>query len=184
MVRNVDKFIPVVVINNFSQIKNIFSAFLEKGFNSAEITFRSEYAANAIAYGVSRFPHMNIGAGTILNSVQCETALKAGAKFIVSPGLSKDVAMICKQNGIPYYPGCVTPTEIMEAAELGIKVVKFFPSSVYGGINAIKAFRGPFPQIKFIPSGGISRENLDEYLALDNVVAVGGSFFVDEALNS
>ena len=129
-----------------------------------------------------KFPEMNIGAGTVINGEQCEAALQAGAKFIVSPGLSVDVAKICKFRGVPYYPGCVTPTEIMQAIELGITVVKFFPANVYGGLKALKALAAPFPQIKFIPTGGVDRSNIDEFLAFDKIAAIGGSFFVKEAL--
>ena len=126
---------------------------------------------------------MNIGAGTVINGQQCVEALNAGAKFIVSPGLSEEVAGICAANGVDYFPGCVTPTEIMQALELGITTVKFFPANVYGGLKALKALSAPFPQVKFIPTGGVNRENLDEFLAFDKVAAVGGSFFVEEALN-
>ena len=127
---------------------------------------------------------MNIGAGTVINGEQCEKALAAGAKFIVSPGLSVAVANICKERGVAYYPGCVTPTEIMQALDLGINIVKFFPANVYGGLKAMKALAGPFPQIKFIPTGGVNPENIDEFLAWEKIYAVGGSFFVDEALNA
>jgi 2-dehydro-3-deoxyphosphogluconate aldolase/(4S)-4-hydroxy-2-oxoglutarate aldolase len=126
---------------------------------------------------------MNVGAGTVINAMQCKKALKCGAKFIVSPGLSKEVAKICKKANVPYYPGCVTPTEIMQALELGITVVKFFPAHIYGGLKAMKALAGPFPQIKFIPTGGVDRSNIDEFLAFDKVFAIGGSFFVKEALD-
>ena len=125
---------------------------------------------------------MSVGAGTIINAEQCKTALEAGAQFIVSPGLSVAVAEICKENNIPYYPGCVTPTEIMQALELGITTVKFFPANIYGGLKALKALSGPFPQVKFIPTGGVDRNNIDEFLAFDKVAAIGGSFFVKEAL--
>ena len=125
---------------------------------------------------------MNVGAGTVINAEQCKTALEAGAQFIVSPGLSVAVAEICKENNIPYYPGCVTPTEIMQALELGITTVKFFPANIYGGLKALKALSGPFPQVKFIPTGGVDRNNIDEFLAFDKVEAIGGSFFVTEAL--
>lgn len=125
---------------------------------------------------------MNVGAGTVINAEQCKTALEAGAQFIVSPGLSVAVAEICKEKNIPYYPGCVTPTEIMQALELGITTVKFFPANIYGGLKALKALSGPFPQVKFIPTGGVDRNNIDEFLAFDKVAAIGGSFFVKEAL--
>ena len=110
-------------------------------------------------------------------------AIEKGAKFIVSPGLSIKVAEVCKENNVPYYPGCVTPTEIMQALDLGITIVKFFPANIYGGLKALKALSAPFPQVKFIPTGGVDRSNIDEFLAFDKVAAIGGSFFVKESLD-
>ena len=178
-----EKYVPVVVIKELSETDKILTALQHNGINTAEITFRTACAAEAIAYACKNYPDMNVGAGTVINAKQCNAALKAGAKFIVSPGLSPAVAKICKKKNIPYYPGCVTPTEIMAALELGITTVKFFPANVYGGLKAMKALAGPFPQIKFIPTGGVNRDNLDEFLAWDKIYAVGGSFFVEEALN-
>lgn len=178
-----DKLIPVVVIKNLEDTEKILTALKNDGINCAEITFRTACAKDAIALACEKFPDMNVGAGTVINGEQCVDALNAGAKFIVSPGLSVEVAEICKANGVPYYPGCVTPTEIMQALDLGITTVKFFPANVYGGLKALKALSAPFPQVKFIPTGGVNRENLDEFLAFDKVAAVGGSFFVEEALN-
>ncbi len=178
-----DRLIPVVVIKNLDDTEKILAALKKDGINCAEITFRTACAKEAIALAVEKFPDMNVGAGTVINGRQCVEALNAGAKFIVSPGLSVEVAEICKANDVPYYPGCVTPTEIMQALDLGITTVKFFPANVYGGLKALKALSAPFPQVKFIPTGGVNRENLDEFLAFDKVAAVGGSFFVKEALN-
>ena len=178
-----DRLIPVVVIKNLDDTEKILTALKKDGINCAEITFRTACAKDAIALAVEKFPDMNVGAGTVINGQQCVEALNAGAKFIVSPGLSVEVAEICKANDVPYYPGCVTPTEIMQALDLGITTVKFFPANVYGGLKALKALSAPFPQVKFIPTGGVNRENLDEFLAFDKVAAVGGSFFVEEALN-
>ena len=177
-----EKYIPVVVIKELSETDKILSALKASGIHCAEITFRTACAAEAIAYAVKNYPDMEIGAGTVINARQCEEALAAGATFIVSPGLSPDVAKICKERNIPYYPGCVTPTEIMAALELGITTVKFFPANVYGGLSALKALSGPFPQVRFIPTGGVDRKNIDEFLAFDKIVAIGGSFFVKEAL--
>ena len=178
-----DKRIPVVVIKELSETEKILSALREYGINCAEITFRTACAKEAIALAVKLFPDMNVGAGTVINEKQCLEALEAGAKFIVSPGLSPAVAKICAENKIPYYPGCVTPTEIMQALELGISIVKFFPANVYGGLKALKALSAPFPQVKFIPTGGVDRSNIEEFLAFDKVFAIGGSFFVKEALD-
>jgi 2-dehydro-3-deoxyphosphogluconate aldolase/(4S)-4-hydroxy-2-oxoglutarate aldolase len=177
-----DKVIPVVVIKELAETDKILTALKNNGINTAEITFRTACAAEAIAYACKNYPDMNVGAGTVINAEQCEAALEAGAKFIVSPGLSPAVAKICKLRGVPYYPGCVTPTEIMAALELGITTVKFFPANVYGGLKAMKALAAPFPQIKFIPTGGVDRSNIDEFLAWDKIAAIGGSFFVKEAL--
>ena len=178
-----EKYVPVVVIKELSETDKILTALKNNGINTAEITFRTACAAEAIAYACKNYPDMNVGAGTVINAQQCEAALAAGAQFIVSPGLSVAVAKICQEKGIPYYPGCVTPTEIMQALELGITTVKFFPANVYGGLKAMKALAAPFPQIKFIPTGGIDRSNIDEYLAWEKIEAVGGSFYVQEALD-
>ena len=177
-----EKYVPVVVIKEMSETDKILTALKNNGINTAEITFRTACAAEAIAYACKNYPDMAIGAGTVINAEQCEAALKAGAQFIVSPGLSVAVAKICKEKNIPYYPGCVTPTEIMAALELGITTVKFFPANVYGGLKALKALSAPFPQVTFIPTGGVDRSNIDEFLAFDKIVAIGGSFFVKESL--
>ena len=177
-----DKYVPVVVIKELSEVDKILPALKANGINCAEITFRTACAAEAIKMASEKYPEMNIGAGTVINEKQCKDALKAGATFIVSPGLSVGVAKVCKKKNIPYYPGCVTPTEIMQALELGITTVKFFPANVYGGLTALKALSAPFPQVKFIPTGGVDRSNIDEFLAFDKIAAIGGSFFVKEAL--
>lgn len=177
-----DRLIPVVVIKELKETEKILSALEKSGINCAEITFRTACAKEAIEFACKKFPSMNVGAGTVINAEQCEDALNAGAKFIVSPGLSESVARVCAKHKVPYYPGCATPTEIMAALELGITTVKFFPAGVYGGLKALKALSAPFPQVKFIPTGGVNRDNLDEFLAFDKVAAVGGSFFVEEAL--
>lgn len=178
-----EKYIPVVVITELAETDKILRALKNNNIHCAEITFRTDCAAKAIAYAVKKYPDMEIGAGTVINATQCEAALKAGAKFIVSPGLSPEVAHICNERNIPYYPGCVTPTEIMAALELGITTVKFFPANIYGSLKALKALSAPFPQIKFIPTGGVDRSNIDEFFAFDKIAAVGGSFFVKEALD-
>ena len=173
-----DKVIPVVVIKNIEDTIPTLNDLRKGGINCAEITFRTACANEAIALAVEKFPDMNVGAGTIINLEQAKKAIKSGAKFLVSPGLNCDVAKYCKKKNVPYFPGCVTPTEIMCALELGIEVIKFFPANVYGGLKALKALSGPFPQVKFIPTGGVDLTNLSEFLAFDKIYAVGGSFMM------
>ncbi|MFR7796455.1 MAG: bifunctional 4-hydroxy-2-oxoglutarate aldolase/2-dehydro-3-deoxy-phosphogluconate aldolase [Oscillospiraceae bacterium] len=170
--------IPVVVINDEKETIEILSKLREGGINCAEITFRTACAKEAIAIGTKAFEDMNIGAGTVINAEQAKNAVQAGAKFIVSPGFSDEVARYCTDEKIPYYPGCVTPTEIMRALSYGLNVVKFFPAGVYGGLKAMKALSAPFPQVRFIPTGGVDLSNLKEYLDFDKVYAVGGSFMM------
>lgn len=173
-----DKIIPVVVIKDVKDTVPMLKALKDGGINCAEITFRTACAAEAISLAVKEFPEMNIGAGTVINLDQAQKAVDAGAKFLVSPGLSASVAKFASEQEIPYYPGCVTPTEIMQALELGINVIKFFPANVYGGLKALKALSAPFPQIKFIPTGGVDLDNLAEFLSFDKIYAVGGSFMM------
>jgi len=170
--------IPVVVINDEKETIEILSKLREGGINCAEITFRTACAKEAIAIGTKAFEDMNIGAGTVINAEQAKSAVQAGAKFIVSPGFSDEVARYCTDEKILYYPGCVTPTEIMRALSYGLNVVKFFPAGVYGGLKAMKALSAPFPQVRFIPTGGVDLSNLKEYLDFDKVYAVGGSFMM------
>lgn len=173
-----DKLIPVVVIKDVADTEKTLSALRAGGINCAEITFRTACAEEAIKLAVKLFPDMNVGAGTVINEEQAVRAVNAGAKFIVSPGLSEKVAQYARKQNVPYYPGCVTPTEIMQALELGITTVKFFPANVYGGLKALKALSGPFPQVKFIPTGGVDLTNLKEFLEFEKIFAVGGSFMM------
>lgn len=175
------KCVPVVVIKDLDETVPTLTALRNAGIPTAEITFRTACAADAIRLGAEQFPDMLVGAGTVVNAEQAKAALAAGAKFIVSPGLSASVAEVCREADVPYIPGCVTPTEIMQALELGITTVKFFPANVYGGLKALKALAAPFPQVRFVPTGGVDRSNIDEFLAFEKIVAIGGSFFVKEA---
>ena len=171
-----DKRIPVVVIKELSEVDKILPALENYGINCAEITFRTACAAEAIAYACEKYPQMNVGAGTVINAEQCEKALAAGAKFIVSPGFDRDVVAYCNEHDIPTTPGCVTPTEIMAALNMGLKVVKFFPANVYGGLNAMKNLSAPFVGAKFLPTGGINTANIREYIDAPFIQAVGGSW--------
>ena len=167
-----------MVIQNLEETIPTLEALCEGGIPAAEITFRTACAAEAIRLGAKTFPDMHVGAGTVINAEQAKEAIEAGASFIVSPGLSEEVAEVCREADVPYVPGCATPTEMMQAISLGITTVKFFPANVYGGLSAIKALSAPFPQLKFLPTGGVDLGNIREFLAFDKIVAVGGSFMM------
>lgn len=173
-----NRVIPVVTLKDEIDVTTKIGALHEGGINIAEITFRNEFAPKAIEIAIKRFPNMIIGAGTVINLEQAKKAFDLGAKFIVSPGFSNEVASFCLENDLLYIPGCVTPTEIMMAVNLGITTIKFFPANVYGGLNALKALSSPFPQVRFIPTGGVELSNLEEYLSFDKVIAIGGSFMM------
>ena len=177
-----EKRIPVTVIKELSDTNRIMKALKSFGIHTSEITFRTPCACEAITKACEENPDMYIGAGTVLNAEACRKAICAGAKFIVSPGISDGVVEICREYGVPYFPGCVTPAEIMHALDLGLNILKFFPADVYGGVSAIKSFGSVFKDVKFIPTGGINARNESEYLRLDNVFAVGGTYLVKDAL--
>lgn len=168
--------VPVVVLNNVEDAVPLAGALLKGGIDFMEITFRTECAAECISVISKEVPDMTVGAGTVLNVEQAKLAVDCGAKFIVSPGLDETTVKWAIENDIPVIPGTVTPTEIMKAIRLGLKVVKFFPADVYGGIKAIKALSAPFGQVKFLPTGGVSEANLNEFAANKSVIAVGGSW--------
>lgn len=172
------KIVPVVVLNSVEETLPKMQALINGGLPCAEITFRTPCAAEAIALAVKTYPDMLIGAGTVINREQCERAIEAGSKFIVSPGFSEEVADCCKEHGLLYLPGVVTPTEAMAAIAKGLTVLKFFPASNYGGLKTIKAICAAFPYIKIMPTGGISAENILEYLACDKIIACGGSWMM------
>lgn len=173
-----NKIVPVVVIKKLDDTISTLEALSKGGINVAEITFRTDCAKDAIALGRDKFPNMLIGAGTILNVTQAKEAVEAGAMFIVSPGFDDATNEYLKELGIPYIPGAVTPTEIMNAISKGVEIIKFFPANCYGGMKTLKALQGPFKNVKFLPTGGVDETNIKEYLELDNVVAIGGSFMM------
>ncbi len=172
------RIVPVVVLNSVEETLPKMQALINGGLPCAEITFRTPCAAEAIALAVKTYPDMLIGAGTVINREQCERAIEAGSKFIVSPGFSEEVADCCKEHGLLYLPGVVTPTEAMAAIAKGLTVLKFFPASNYGGLKTIKAICAAFPYIKIMPTGGISADNILEYLACDKIIACGGSWMM------
>ena len=173
--------VPVVVLEDAVIAVPTARAMVAGGIDVMEITFRTAAARDSIAAVAKECPDMLVGAGTIITLEQCKTAVEAGAKFIVSPGFNPEVVKWCVENNIAVCPGCVTPTEITAAIELGLKVVKFFPANVYGGLSAIKALAGPFGGVKFIPTGGVNAQNLAEFISSPYIHAVGGSWICPKA---
>ena len=174
--------IPIVVIHDIKDVKPLANALVEGGLPCAEVTFRTGVAEEAIRIMTSEFPEMLVGAGTVVTVEQVERAINAGAKFIVSPGFDPKVVDYCISKHIPIYPGCITPSDMIQAVNKGIKVIKFFPAESFGGISTIKALSAPFADIKFMPTGGISAKNLENYLIFDRIIACGGSWMVKDDL--
>lgn len=172
------KIVPVVVLNSIEETLPKMQALVDGGLPCAEITFRTACAEEAIKLTVKNFPDMFVGAGTVINRDQCERAIAAGSKFIVSPGFSEEVADCCAEHGMLYLPGIVTPTEAMAAISKGLTALKFFPASNYGGLKTIKAICAAFPYLRIMPTGGISSDNILEYLAYDKILACGGSWMM------
>jgi len=173
--------VPVVVLEDAKNAVPTAKALLAGGVNFMEITFRTAAAADSIKAVADNCPDMIVGAGTVITLDQCKKAVENGAKFIVSPGFDEDVVSWCIEKGITVLPGCVTPTEIIAAMKKGLDIVKFFPANVYGGLNAMKALNGPFTTVKFIPTGGVSADNLAEFAKAPFIHAVGGSWICTKA---
>ena len=169
--------VPVVAIENADDAVPTAQALLDGGIDVMEITYRTAAAPECIRRVLEECPDMLVGAGTVINKKQCEEAIALGCRFIVSPGFDDEVVSLCIEKGIAVTPGCVTPTEIMKALKYDLHVVKFFPAGVYGGMKAVKALAGPFGgNVKFIPTGGVSQDNLEEYISSSYVHAVGGTW--------
>ena len=171
------RIVPVVVLHDAKDAEPLGRALIAGGLPVAEVTFRTAAAVESIR-AMSAIEGLIVGAGTVLTPAQVEQAVEAGASFIVSPGLRRDVVFAAQTAGIPVLPGAVTPSEIMAAQELGLDTVKFFPANVFGGAAAIKALSAPFGSMRFVPTGGVSVSNLSDYLSLGCVPAVGGSWMV------
>lgn len=168
--------VPVVVLDRAEDAVPAARALLAGGIDVMEITFRTAAGRDAIAAVARECPEMLVGAGTVLNVAQGREAVEAGAKFIVSPGFSRELIDECAAQGIPALPGCATPSEIMDALDARLKIVKFFPANVYGGLDAMKALASAFVGVKFMPTGGINAKNLAEYLSAPFIHAVGGTW--------
>ena len=173
--------VPVVVIDDAKDAVPTANAMVAGGIDVMEITFRTAAAPEAIKAVAENCPDMLVGAGTILNVEQCKLAIEMGAQFIVSPGFDADVVRYCIENGVTVTPGCVTPTEITAAVNMGLKVIKFFPANIYGGLNAMKNLSAPFVGVKFMPTGGVNAANVKEYIDAPFIHAVGGSWVCPKA---
>lgn len=170
--------VPVVKIEEASKAAGLAQALCDGGIPCAEVTFRTKAAAEAIKEMIKACPEMLVGAGTVLTCEQVDQAMNAGAAFIVSPGLNPDVVKYCTDKKIPIFPGCANPSDIEQAIKYGLKVVKFFPAEVLGGLKAIKAMSAPYSQMLFMPTGGINPSNVCAYLEDDRVIACGGTWMV------
>ena len=170
--------IPVVVLNDTKDAEPLGKALVEGGIPCAEVTFRTEAAEECIRIMAEKFPEMLVGAGTVLTTEQVDRAIAAGAKFIVSPGLNPKVVKYCVEKNIPITPGIITPSEMEQAIELGLEVVKFFPAESFGGLKTIKSMAAPYNKMMFMPTGGINPENVKEYLKFGKILACGGSWMV------
>ncbi|HJC63480.1 MAG TPA: bifunctional 4-hydroxy-2-oxoglutarate aldolase/2-dehydro-3-deoxy-phosphogluconate aldolase [Candidatus Blautia merdavium] len=170
--------VPVVVLDDAKDAAPLAKALVEGGLPCAEVTFRTAAAEESIKIMTSEYPDMFVGAGTVLTIDQVDRAVAAGAKFIVSPGFDPEIVDYCISKDIPVFPGCITPSEVAQAVKRGLKVVKFFPAEQFGGVATIKAMAAPYVGLKFMPTGGISAKNLENYLSCDKIVACGGSWMV------
>lgn len=173
------QLVPVITFQEGGQPEQMMDFLINQGIKCIEITLRTPSGINAIArlkeqYNIS---DILIGAGTVTNKNQIQELKQIGADFMVSPGLTQQLKNDMEESGIPYLPGVATPSEIMKAKEMGLKTLKFFPANLFGGLSALKTFGNLFPDISFCPTGGIKKDTSKEYLALDNVFAVGGSWF-------
>ncbi|MGR5117862.1 bifunctional 4-hydroxy-2-oxoglutarate aldolase/2-dehydro-3-deoxy-phosphogluconate aldolase [Vibrio astriarenae] len=176
------KVVPVIAIDNAQDILPVGKALVENGLPVAEITFRSDAAAEAIRLLRDAHPDILIGAGTVLNEAQVIEAKQAGADFIVSPGLNPSTVKACQKHKITIVPGVNSPSLVEQALELGVDTVKFFPAEASGGLAMLKSLLGPYQQIKVMPTGGINQNNIHDYLALPAVLACGGTWMVDKSL--
>jgi len=178
------KLVPVIVVENPQNILTLGKILMKAGLPIAEITFRTKAAAEALSVLKKKFSNMLVGAGTILKIDQVKAAVNSDADFIITPGFNPKIVDYCLENKILIIPGVNTPTMVEWALDRGITVLKFFPANLSGGTEMLKSLAGPYPEVRFIPTGGINSENLIEYLKLNNVIACGGSWIVKKELIS
>ncbi|PAU40189.1 2-dehydro-3-deoxyphosphogluconate aldolase [Vibrio coralliilyticus] len=172
------KVIPVIQINSVEQAIPLAKVLVENGLPVAEVTFRTEAAAEAIKAIREAYPEMCIGAGTVLNAEQIEQAQQAGAEFVVAPGLNPNTVRRCQEVGMPIVPGVNSPSQVEQALELGLNFLKFFPAEASGGVAMVKSLLAPYVDVSLMPTGGIGKGNVNDYLAIDRVVCCGGTWMV------
>ena len=175
------KLVPLVVLDDAADAVPMAKALVEGGIPVAEVTFRTDAADDVIRAMAEQVPEILVGAGTVHTVAQAQTAVEAGAKFIVTPGFQPDVVRWCVEHQVDIVPGTAVPSDIEQAMSFGLSVCKFFPAEAYGGVKTLKALKGPYADIRFMPTGGVSLDNMNDYLALSNVAAVGGSFMTPSA---
>ncbi|MDR1017394.1 MAG: bifunctional 4-hydroxy-2-oxoglutarate aldolase/2-dehydro-3-deoxy-phosphogluconate aldolase [Lachnospiraceae bacterium] len=176
------KIIPVIALDDANDAVLLAKALISGGLQIAEVTFRTDAAADSIKAIKKECPEMLLIAGTVLTTAQVDEAINAGGDVIVAPGFNGKIVDYCKSKRVPIIPGVATASEIEQAIEHEINVVKFFPAEAMGGVKTIKALSGPYNKIKFMPTGGINLENMKDYLNLSQVISVGGSWMVSKEL--
>lgn len=174
--------LPVVVLDDAKDAKDLAKALIEGGLPCAEVTFRTAAAEKSIRVISEAYPEMLVGAGTVLSVDQVKKAVAAGAKFIVSPGFDEEVVKYCLDNNISVTPGVCTPSDVQKGYKMGLDVLKFFPAEPSGGLSMIKAIAAPYTMMKFIPTGGINENNMEDYLKYNRILAIGGSWMVKSSL--
>lgn len=177
-VLTVSPIVPVITIENENDALPLAKALIEGGVNVMEITLRTKAGLKSIEIIAKELPEMVVGAGTVINEEQFDAVCSAGAKFVISPGFTTKLLEHASKSDVPLIPGVATASEIMSAISYGLDTFKLFPANIVGGIGALKAFYGPFSEIKFCPTGGVNLENLKEFLSQPNVLCVGGTWFV------
>ncbi|HIF9528525.1 TPA: bifunctional 4-hydroxy-2-oxoglutarate aldolase/2-dehydro-3-deoxy-phosphogluconate aldolase [Photobacterium damselae] len=178
----ISPIIPVMVIERLEDAIPMAKALMEGGISIFEITLRTPVALEAMTLIANELPQALVGAGTVLTCAQYDAAVQAGAKFAISPGMSPSLLLHAQQGTVPLIPGVATPSEIMQALELGYDHLKFFPAEAYGGAQTLKAISAPLPQVTFCPTGGINTANVIEYKMVKSVATIGGSWMLPKDL--
>ena len=176
------QIVPVASLKNLDEVQQVTNHLVKTNLPIIEITFRTGNAGEFIQYAKKENPQMIVGAGSVVSVKMAKVAINSGADFIVMPGFNEKVVKFCKKKNVLCVPGVLTPTEIVKAINCSCKILKLFPAEISGGVKYLKAVSAPFPSVKFIPTGGINQNNYKDYLEQKNVLAVGGSWNVEEVL--